>query len=138
MMSNTDKLENLRDSIINARLKYEDEDTDLRFARPKQVQAINIALRQIVPEAKKRAQRIALLASVCGREPRYFRSSKDLLFEEASALIDRLYETDGAEESLSTAHLRPEVADAIRYAWRELIGEEGSSCTPSGSASSAI
>ena len=25
MMSNTDKLANLRDSIINARLKYEDE-----------------------------------------------------------------------------------------------------------------
>jgi len=76
--------------------------------------------------SKKRAQRIALLASVCGREPRYFRSSKDLLFEEASALIDRLYETDGAEESLSTAHLRPEVADAIRHAWHELISEEGS------------
>ena len=137
MMSNTDKLANLRDSIINARLKYEDEDTDLRFARPKQVQAINIALREIVPEAKKRAQRIALLASICGREPRYFRSSKDLLFEEASALIDRLYETDGTEESLAAARLRPEVADAIRHAWHELIGEEGSECTPSGSASSA-
>ena len=88
------------------------------------MQAINIALREIVPEAKKRAQRIALLASICGREPRYFRSSKDLLFEEASALIDRLYETDGAEESLATARLRPEVADAIRHAWHELTNEE--------------
>ena len=127
MLTPIEQFHNLRDSILNAALKYEDSDIEIRFATTKQVQAINIALRTIVPEAKRREQRIALMAYITGRDPRYFKSSKDLTFEEASALIDRLFETTGDEDSLANVPLRDSARQAIRYAFEEL-------CTPSVSA----
>ncbi len=125
MLTPTDQLHNLRDSLMTARAKYEEDgDVEVRFATPKQVQAISIALGKIVPEAKQRQSRIVLLAYIAGRDPRYFQSSKDFTFEEASALIDRLYETTGDETSLADAQMREEVTDAIRQAWTDLTSED--------------
>ena len=124
MLTPTEQLHNLRDSMLTAAAKYADGDIEVRFATPRQVQAINIALHKIVPEAKRRASRVMLLAYIAGRNPRYFRSSKDLTFEEASALIDRLFETTGAEASLIAVPFRAGTVAAIRQAWAELISEE--------------
>jgi hypothetical protein len=122
MLTPNDLLENLRDSVHNAALRYEDGDIVLIFATPKQVQAINIALGKIVPETiKDRALRITLLADIAGRSTRTFRSSKDLTLPEASALIDRLYNTAGSEViSLAHAELRSETVSAIQYAYAAL------------------
>lgn len=121
MLTPTETLDNLRDSIINAALKYQDGDVEIRFATTKQVQALVIALGKIVPEtkaAKGRALRIALLAEITGRDPRFFRSSKDLTIEEATALIDRIYETMPDDTaSLAFAALRPETVSAIQCAY---------------------
>jgi hypothetical protein len=122
MLTPNDLLENLRDSVKNAALRYADGDIVMIFATQRQVQAINIALGKLVPETiKDRALRITLLADIAGRSTRTFRSSKDLTLSEASALIDRLYDTETRAQH-TWAEKRPEDGERIE-AWSEPIQE---------------
>lgn len=59
-----------------------------------QVGTINMALQEVLKSidvSPTREQRVALLAEMCGYDQATFKSSKQLMFDTASMLIDRLY-----------------------------------------------
>ena len=103
MLTPQQHLENLIDSIKTADDWY-DEDHPVVFATEKQVKAINIAMQKIV-KGIKRADRIALLAKLCGRKLCFFASSKDMTTAGANALIGAIY---GEAENLQSAPMDQE------------------------------